>query len=389
MDIDELLKIAIESDASDLHLKAGNFPIVRIHGRLKALTSFPRLSVENTRELTNQMTNDYQKELLKQDLDLDLAYSVPGFGRFRGSVYQQRGSLAVVMRIIPLEVLTIKELLLPEVLETIALSKRGLVLCTGTTGSGKTTTLASMIRHINENRKENIITIEDPIEYLHRDKDSMISQREVGADVKSFSRGLRASLREDPDIILVGEMRDLETIETALLAAETGHLVLSTLHTTDVVETINRIISVFPPHHQRQIRIQLASILKSVISQRLIPKKEGMGRVPAIEVMINTPYISECIHDRDKTATIRDAIAAGVSQYRMQTFDQSIYQLYRDGYISYEQGMIYSTSPDNFKLRVMGIQSTLDVALEDMEKEMSKVEREEAQEKTKKEEFEQ
>ena len=362
MDINELLKIAIESDASDLHLKAGNFPIVRIHGRLKSLTSFPRLTVENTRELASQMTNDYQKEQLKQDLDLDLAYSVPGFGRFRGSVYQQRGSLAVVMRIIPLEVLTIKELLLPEVLESIALEKRGLVLCTG--------------------------TIEDPIEYLHRDKESMVSQREVGADVKSFARGLRASLREDPDIILVGEMRDLETIETGLLAAETGHLVLSTLHTTDAVETINRIISVFPPHHQRQIRIQLASILKSVISQRLIPKKDGIGRVPAIEVMINTPYISECIHDRDKTGTIRDAIASGVSQYKMQTFDQSIYQLYRDGYISYEQGMIFSTSPDNFKLRVMGIQSTLDVAMEDMEKEMSKIDRIEAQEKTKKEELE-
>lgn len=389
MDIDELLKIAIESDASDLHLKAGNFPVVRIHGRLKALTSFPRLTVENTRELAHQMTNDYQKELLKQDLDLDLAYSVPGFGRFRGSVYQQRGSLAIVMRIIPLEVMTIRELLLPEVLESIALEPRGLVLCTGTTGSGKTTTLAAMIRHINENRKENIITIEDPIEYLHRDKESLVSQREVGADVRSFARGLRASLREDPDIILVGEMRDLETIETALLAAETGHLVLSTLHTTDAVETINRIISVFPPHHQRQIRIQLASILKSVISQRLIPKKEGIGRVPAIEIMINTPYISECIHDRDKTAMIRDAIASGVSQYKMQTFDQSIYHLYKEGYVSYEQGLIYSTSPDNFKLRVMGIQSTLDVALEDMEKEMGKVEREEAQAQARKEELEQ
>jgi twitching motility protein PilT len=279
------------------------------------------------------------------------------------------------MRIIPLEVMTVRELLLPQVLEKIALEQRGLVLVTGTTGSGKTTTLAAMIDHINENRMENIITIEDPIEYLHRDKKSTICQREVGVDVNSFSRGLRASLREDPDIILVGEMRDLDTIETALLAAETGHLVLSTVHTLDAPETINRIIAVFPPHQQRQVRLQLSSILKAIISMRLIPKKDGSGRVPAVEVMINTPYIQECVNDREKTVLIRDAIASGVSQYGMQTFDQSIYQLYKDGYISYEQGLRYSSSPDNFKLRVMGIRSTLDVAMEDMEKEMSQIDR--------------
>ncbi len=377
MDIDELLKIAIESDASDLHVKAGNYPLMRVHGKLQALSNFPRLSNENTRELVDQITNDFQKESLKKDMDLDLAYSLAGFGRFRGSIYQQRGTMALVLRIIPLEVMTIRELLLPETLETIAMEQRGLVLVTGTTGSGKSTTLAAMINHINESRTENIITIEDPIEYLHRDKQSNISQREVGMDVKSFTRGLRASLREDPDIILVGEMRDLDTIETALLAAETGHMVLSTLHTTDAPETINRIISVFAPHHQRQVRLQLSSILKAVVSMRLIPRKEGGGRVPAVEVMINTPYIAECIRDRDKTVLIRDAIASGVSQYGMQTFDQSIYQLYKDGYISYEQGLRYSSSPDNFKLRVMGIRSTLDVALEDMEKEMGKIEREE------------
>ena len=384
MDIDELLKIAIESDASDLHVKAGNYPTIRIHGKLHALTDFPRLSNENTRELVDQITNDFQKEALKEELDLDLAYSLAGFGRFRGSIYQQRGSMAIVLRIIPLDVLSIKDLLLPAVIENIAMEQRGLVLVTGTTGSGKSTTLAAMINHINEQRAENIITIEDPIEYLHRDKQSNISQREVGMDVVSFSRGLRASLREDPDIILVGEMRDVDTIETALLAAETGHLVLSTLHTTDAPETINRIISVFAPHHQRQVRLQLSSILKAVISMRLIPRKEGGGRVPAVEVMINTPYIADCIHDRDKTSLIRDAIASGVSQYKMQTFDQSIYQLYKEGYVSYEQGLRYSSSPDNFKLRVMGIRSTLDVALEDMEKEMSKVEREEQQYQKKK-----
>jgi len=375
MDIDDFLKVAIESEASDLHVKAGNYPIIRIHGKLHPLTQFPRLSPNNTHELAHQVLNENQKERLANDLDIDLAYSLPGFGRFRGSVYHQRGSLALVMRIIPLEVKTIRDLLLPESIEKIALEPRGLIMVTGTTGSGKTTTLAAMIDHINMHRKENIITVEDPIEYLHRDKKSTISQREVGVDVMNFSRGLRASLREDPDVILVGEMRDRETIETALLASETGHLVMSTLHTLDAPETINRIVSVFAPHHQRQIRLQLASIIKACISMRLIPRKDGQGRVPACEVMINTPYIQECINDREKTLLIRDAIASGVSQYGTQTFDQSIYQLYKDGYISYEQGLRYSSSPDNFKLRVMGIRSTLDVALEDMESEMTSIDR--------------
>ncbi len=375
MVIDEFLKIAIERDASDLHLKAGNHPMVRVHGTLTPLTGFPRLTSQDTESLAGQMMTDFQKVRLTEDLDLDFAYSLQGFGRFRGSIFHQRGSLAIALRIIPLEVKTVRQLLLPEVLEKIAFAQRGLVLVTGTTGSGKTTTLAAMLDYINTYRRENIITIEDPIEYLHKDKKSSISQREVGMDVMTFSRGLRACLREDPDVILVGEMRDLDTIETALLAAETGHLVFSTLHTLDAPESINRIISVFAPHHQRQVRLQLASILKSIISMRLIPRMDGQGRVPAVEVMISTPYIAECVADRDKTSLIRDAVASGVSQYGMQTFDQSIYQLYRDGYISFEQGMKYSSNPDNFKLRVMGIQSTLDIAMEEMEKQMSKVER--------------
>jgi twitching motility protein PilT len=375
MVIDEFLKIAIERDASDLHLKAGNHPMVRVHGTLTPLTGFPRLTSQDTESLAGQMMTDFQKIRLTEDLDLDFAYSLQGFGRFRGSIFHQRGSLAIALRIIPLEVKTVRQLLLPEVLEKIAFAQRGLVLVTGTTGSGKTTTLAAMLDYINTYRRENIITIEDPIEYLHKDKKSSISQREVGMDVMTFSRGLRACLREDPDVILVGEMRDLDTIETALLAAETGHLVFSTLHTLDAPESINRIISVFAPHHQRQVRLQLASILKSIISMRLIPRMDGQGRVPAVEVMISTPYIAECVADRDKTSLIRDAVASGVSQYGMQTFDQSIYQLYRDGYISFEQGMKYSSNPDNFKLRVMGIQSTLDIAMEEMEKQMSKVER--------------
>ncbi len=375
MKIDDFLKIAIESDASDLHLKPGNHPILRVNGVLKPLTSFPRLNAEHTKLLAEQIMTGSQKSLLEEDLDLDLAYSFAGFGRFRGNIFHQRGSLGIALRIIPLEPMSIKELRLPEVLEMISLEQRGLVLCTGTTGSGKTTTLASMVDFINTQRTENIITIEDPIEYLHRDKKSTVCQREVGVDVKNFSRGLRAALREDPDVILVGEMRDKDTIETAIVAAETGHLVMSTLHTLDAVETINRIVSVFPPHSQKQVRFQLSSILKAVISMRLIPEKGGKGRVPAVEIMINTPYIQECIIKKEKTALIRDAIEAGVSQYGMQTFDQSIYYLYKNDLISFEQGLRYSSNPNDFKLRVAGIQSSADVSREEMEKGMSGLEK--------------
>ncbi len=377
MKIDELLKVAIESDASDLHMKPGNFPILRISGILKPLTAFPRLTPQETKNLADQIMSGSQKSILEGDLDLDLAYSFPGFGRFRANIFRQRGTLAIAMRIIPLEPKSIKELLLPEALEMISLEQRGLVVCTGTTGSGKTTTLAALIDHINTHRIENIVTIEDPIEYLHRDKKSTISQREVGVDVQSFARGLRAALREDPDVILVGEMRDKDTIETALIAAETGHLVLSTLHTLDAPETVNRVISVFPPHSQKQVRFQLSSILKAVVSMRLIPRMGGEGRVPAVEIMINTPYIQECINNREKTHLIRDAIEAGVSQYGMQSFDQSIYQLYKNKYISFEQGLRYSSSPNNFKLRVAGIQTSQDVAIEEMEAKISRNEPEE------------
>jgi twitching motility protein PilT len=370
MFIDDLLKIAIEMDASDLHLKVGNHPQVRVNGRLIAVERLPRLTVEDSENLSAEIMSEAQRGRFQDEFDLDLAYSLPGFGRFRGSIYLQRSSIAIAIRVIPFEVKPFKELFLPDVIEKICAIERGLVLVTGSTGSGKTTTLASMIDLINTTRRDHVITIEDPIEYLHRDKKSSICQREVGWDVKSFARGLRAALREDPDIILVGEMRDQETIETALTAAETGHLVLSTLHTLDAPETINRIVSVFPPHQQRQIRLQLASILQAVISMRLIPRQDGTGRVPAVEVMINTPFVADCIADRDKTPLIRDAIAAGVSQYGTQTFDQSILQLFRRGFITFEQGLRYSTSPDNFRLRVQGIQSSQDLALEDMEREM-------------------
>jgi twitching motility protein PilT len=323
--------------------------------------------------MANEIMNEYQKKKLQEQFDVDLAYSVPGFGRFRGNVFYQRGSIGIVMRIIPLKVKTIRELLLPTVLEKISMEKRGLVLVTGTTGSGKSTTLAAMIDYINTHRAEHIITIEDPIEFVHRDKKSIVNQREVGLDVANFSRGLISALREDPDVIFVGEMRDFETIHTAILAAETGHLVLSTLHTLDAPETINRIISVYPPHQHKQVRLQLASLLKAVISMRLLPRADVPGRVPAVEVMINTPFIRECIINKEKTHLIRDAIAAGVSQYGMQTFDQSLYKLYINKYIDYETALQYASNPDNFRLKVMGIQSTSDIALEEMERTMSKI----------------
>ena len=374
MDINQLLKLAIENSASDLHLKAGNFPMLRVHGILKPITQFKKLTSADTRSYAEAITNNHQKQMLKDNLDVDLAYSVRGLGRFRGSIYYQRGTLAVVLRIIPLILHNIQDLLLPKVLEKIALEPRGLVLVTGTTGSGKSTSLAAMINHINKNRSVNIITIEDPIEFLHQDDMSTINQREVDTDVLGFARGLRASLREDPDVILVGEMRDRETIETAILAAETGHLVLSTLHTLDAPETINRIVTSFPPHNQNQVRLQLSFILKAVISMRLIQRKDNKGRVPAVEVMLNTPFISECIQKKEKIGEIINAISSGVSEYGMQTFDQSLYYLYSKGYITFEQGMQYSTSPNDFKLRVLGIRSSGDIARDEMENSMGEIE---------------
>jgi len=347
--------------------------LVRIYGELMPLTGIPQLTPQDTQELAEQLMTEQQKNKLEKELDIDFAYSISDFGRFRANVYHQRGYLNVVLRIIPLKIKTIPELLLPEVIEKISEEQRGLVLVTGTTGSGKTTTLASMIEFINTTRKTNVVTIEDPIEYVHRDSKSIISQREVGIDVKSYARGLLSALREDPDVILVGEMRSIDTIETAILAAETGHLVLSTLHTLDAPETISRIVTVFPPHYQKQVRLQLSSILKAVISMRLIPRQDVIGRVPAVEVMVNTPYIQECVRDKEKVAMIPDAIAVGVSQYGMQTFDQSIYWLYKKGYISFEEGMRWSSYPENFKLKVMGVQSSVDIALEEMEKKIGDI----------------
>jgi twitching motility protein PilT len=373
MNVDDLLKIAVERGASDLHLKVGNHPVLRIDGQLHPLVELKRLMQENTIAMAFGMMTDAQKERFKKDNELDMAYSVAGLGRFRCNVFRQRGAVGIVMRVIPTQVKSIHELNLPLVLERIAQERRGMVLVTGTTGSGKSTSLAAMIDYINTQRVEHIITIEDPIEYLHRDKKSIVNQREVGQDTNGFSLALRSSLREDPDVILVGEMRDLETIETALLAAETGHLVLSTLHTLDAPETINRIISIFPPHHQKQIRIQLASVLKAIISMRLIPRSDKPGRVPAVEILINTPYIEECIVDPEKTKLIKDAIQEGVSQYGMQTFDQSLYFLFQKGFISYDEALKWASNPDEFKLKKIGLQSAKEMSMEEMERRMSEI----------------
>jgi twitching motility protein PilT len=367
MHINDILKVAVERKASDVHLKVGAHPVLRMDGRLQVMTEFKRLMQEDTIAMAFSMMSSRQKERFKHQLETDIAYSVPGLGRFRCNIFQQRGSVGIVLRLIPSRIQTFKELMLPPVLEKICEEQRGLVLVTGTTGSGKSTSLASMIDYINTRRIEHVMTIEDPIEFLHRDKKSIINQREIDVDTKQFSVALRSALRQDPDVILVGEMRDYETIETALLAAETGHLVLSTLHTLDATETVNRVISVFPPHQQKQIRIQLASVLKSIISMRLLPRADGLGRVPAVEVLIATSYIRDCIENKEKTKLIRDAISQGTSQYGMQTFDQSLYLLYKNGLITLEEALRRATNPDEFKLKIQGIQSTSDMSREDME----------------------
>ena len=318
MHINELLTVVCEQGASDLHLKVGNHPIARIRGKLTPMTQFKKLVQEDTIAMAYAiMASDKQKNKFKENFDIDIAYSVPSLGRFRCNIFNQRGTVGLVLRVIPRKIYTIDDLMLPKVLKTICQEQRGLVLVTGTTGSGKSTTLAAMIDLINATRTEHILTIEDPIEYLHRDNLSIVNQREVEADCKSFSSALRAALRQDPDVILVGEMRDLETIETALHAAETGHLVFSTLHTLDATETINRVISVFPPHHQKQVRLQIAAVLKGIISQRLVPRADGQGRVPAVEVMVATETVKACIEDKDKTKGLKDVIAQGTSQYGM------------------------------------------------------------------------
>jgi len=360
MELNEILTVAVKARGSDIHIKSGLPPVVRIDGTLRPIPNTSRMSPDQMQRIAFGIMNEKQKINFQDKLEMDLSYGVPGLGRFRVSVYMQRGTIGMVFRSIPYNIPSLDSLNLPTALKKIALEERGLVLVTGTTGSGKSTTLAAMIDYINEHRSCNVITVEDPVEYLHKDKKSIISQREIGFDTLSFANALRGALRQDPDVILVGEMRDVETIETALTAAETGHLVMSTLHTVDAPETINRVIAAFPPYQQRQIRTQLASVIKGVVSQRLVARADGKGRVPAVEVMLATARIRECIDDKDKTKQIHDAIAQGVISYGMQTFDQSLMSLYSKQLITYEEALRQSTNPDDFALKVSGISSTSD-----------------------------
>jgi twitching motility protein PilT len=338
-------------------LKVGAFPVMRIGGELHPVENAPRLKQEDTLDMAFSMMSNRQKQRFKEVSEVDIGYGVSGLGRFRANIFQQRGTVSIVLRVIPDHTKTSAQLGLPPVIEKIAGERRGLILVTGATGSGKSTTLAAMIDCINGSRSGHIVTIEDPIEFLHRDKLSFVTQREVDVDTRSFADALRGALRQDPDVILVGEMRDHETIETALTAAETGHLVLSTLHTLDATETITRIVSSFPSHQQRSVRIQLAGILKAVISMRLVRAAKGAGRVPAIEVLVSTGFIRDHIINEEKTYLIREAIAAGFSQYGMQTFDQSLFQLLQSGLITMEEALHNASNPDEFKLRVQGIYS--------------------------------
>src|SRR5436190_1687801 len=366
MHVNDLLKLAVDQGASDLHLKVGSYPMMRVGGTLRPVNHDKRLDHEDVVAMSTSIMSTQQREKFKDCQEVDLAYSVPGLGRFRCNVFQQRGTVGLVLRVIPMQIRTIEELGLPKVLKKIAEEERGLVLVTGTTGSGKSTTLAAMIDHVNNTREAHVMTVEDPIEFLHRDNKSIVNQREVAVDTKSFAQALRSALRQDPDVILVGEMRDFETIETGLLAAETGHLVFSTLHTIDATETINRVVAVFAPHQQKQVRLQVAAVLKAVISQRLIPRKDGKGRAPAVEVMVSTPFIRDCIVDKEKTHLIHGAIVAGTSQYGMQSFDQSIFSLFSQGLVSYEEALRWASNVDEFKLRVQGISTTADLSRDQM-----------------------
>jgi len=344
LSIDDLLRRAVETKASDLHLKVGNHPYLRIDGQLNPQSDVPRVTPEEMLSMAFSMMTNRQKQKFKETAELDMAYGVAGLGRFRVNVFQQRGNVGMVLRVIPTKIRTIEELDLPRIIETICEEQRGLVLVTGTTGSGKSTTLAAMIDRINTSRSDHVITIEDPIEFLHRDKKSFINQREVEVDTANFSTALRAGLRQDPDVILVGEMRDLETISAALTIAETGHLTLGTLHTNSCAQTINRIIDVFPTSQQAQVRAQLSLVLEGVLSQQLIPTADGRGRAMSLEIMVATPAIRNLIRE-EKIHQIYSAMQAG-QKFGMQTMNQSLCDLVQKRRISREEALNRSSLPE-------------------------------------------
>ena len=365
--IKAILQRMIELEASDLHLKVGLPPSCRVHGSLRRL-DFDPPTPKDMAEVVEHILTPAQRDEFETTREVDFAFGVPGLARFRANFYVQRGSVAMVFRQVPVEIRPLEDLHMPPVVHDIARYPRGLIFVTGTVGSGKSTTLAGMIDVVNSEMTHNIITIEDPIEFLHRDKHSIINQREVGTDTESYTEALKHVLRQDPDVILIGEIRDQETMKTALTAADTGHLVFSTLHTLDAQQTIHRILSFFPPHQHQEIRYLLSNTLRSVISQRLIPRVDGGGRVPATEILINTSTIQEYIREPDKTHMIHDAIADGHVTYQMQTFDQSLMKLFKEGIISLEEAMRASSNPHEFSLRVKGIQGASDGRWDNFEK---------------------
>jgi twitching motility protein PilT len=357
-ELPRILKMAVGEKASDIHIKPGQTPIFRINGALREVSTFPKFAPQDIADVARKIMNDQQIEIFREFMEVDLAYSLAGVGRFRVNVFQQRGSVAISLRLIPHVITPFDDLYLPEVLRNIAEFPRGLVLVTGATGSGKSTTIAAMIDHINTTKKRHIVTIEDPIEFLMKDKKSIISQREVGFDTTSFLKALRAALRQDPDVILVGEMRDVETITTAMQAAETGHLVMSTLHTVDVMETINRILSFYPSHQVEHVRYELSASLRAIISQRLVPRCDIKGRAPAVEVMINNSRIRGCIKNKEKTHEIIDAMEKGFYTEGMQTYDMALMRLVKSKMVAFEEAMQYATNPGDFALKIKGVSTT-------------------------------
>ncbi len=359
MTLKQMLVDMLNRKASDLHIRVGIRPHLRVNGRLEQIATDP-VTIDLMDQVVSQVLNEKQRERFNRKNEMDLALSVAKLGRFRINLFRQRGTTGIAIRAVNTSVPSFEELHLPDSVKKIALLHRGLVIITGTTGSGKSTTLATLIEEMNANRTDNILTIEDPIEYIYRDKKSIISQREVGGDTETFAAALRHAFRQDPDVILIGEVRDIETMSIALTAADTGHLVLTTLHTMNVIETITRIISFFPPHQHQQIRLLLAGTLKGIVCQRLLTRADMPGRVPALEIMFDSGAVKECIIDPDKTAGIMDLMEAGGVQYGMQTFDQSIMQLHKQGLISFEEAMAHATNPDDFDLRLRGITGSAD-----------------------------
>ncbi len=357
--MEKIIKAAVDRGASDLHIKAGDVFRARIHGELVALTK-QALTPEQTRAIAlHLMSNEDDKARIDQILDYDCSWAAPGIGRFRVNVMRQRGSFSIIMRVIPWDVPNFEQLGLPPVLARIASAERGMILVTGVTGSGKSSTMAALIKYINERESRHILTLENPIEFLHRDAKSSVTQREVGSDTSDFKMGLRAALRQDPDVIMIGEMRDAETVDTAIKAAETGHLLMSTLHTPDAQSTILRIVAMFPPEEQDIIRIRLAESLYAVISQRLLPRKSGKGRAVAAEIMINTPSIKDLILEGTRIGEIRDFIATGREQYGMQTFDQCLADLVKSGEVTFDTAKAAATNPSDFELQMRMFSQTV------------------------------